>query len=61
MSEIYKLSPSDFGFLYDECKKCFYHKVKHGLNRPRGIMPSIFTKIDYAYNNGRIGNAEKRV
>ncbi len=46
MSEIYKLSPSDFGFLYDECKKCFYHKVKHGLNRPRGIMPSIFTKID---------------
>ena len=46
MTEIYKLSPSDFGFLYDECKKCFYHKVKHGLNRPRGIMPSIFTKID---------------
>ena len=46
MSEIFKLSPSDFGFLYDECKKCFYLKVKHNFDRPRTPMPSIFTKID---------------
>ena len=46
MSEIFKLSPSDFGFLYDECKRCFYLKVKHNFNRPRSIMPSIFIKID---------------
>ena len=46
MSEIFKLSPSDFGFLYDECKRCFYLKVKHKFNRPRSIMPSIFIKID---------------
>ena len=46
MSKLFKLSPSDFGFLYDECKRCFYLKVKHNFNRPRGIMPSIFIKID---------------
>ena len=46
MSELFKLSPSDFGFLYDECKRCFYLKVKHNFGRPRSIMPSIFIKID---------------
>ena len=46
MSQLFKLSPSDFGFLYDECKRCFYLKVKHGFLRPRSIMPSIFIKID---------------
>ena len=46
MSKLFKLSPSDFGFLYDECKRCFYLKVKHNFTRPRGIMPSIFIKID---------------
>ena len=46
MSQSFKLSPSDFGFLYDECKRCFYLKVKHGFLRPRSIMPSIFIKID---------------
>ena len=46
MSQLFKLSPSDFGFLYDECKRCFYLKVKHRFLRPRSIMPSIFIKID---------------
>ena len=51
MSEIFKLSPSDFGFLYDECKKCFYLKVKYNFDRPRSPMPSIFTKIDGIMKN----------
>ena len=42
----YTLYPSDFGFLYQECKTCFYNKYKHNLWRPRFNMPSIFTKID---------------
>jgi len=41
----YKLSPSDFSFLYEECKRCFYLKVVHGIPRPSTPMPSIFTKI----------------
>ena len=45
MNDIFKLSPSDFGFLYDECKRCFYLKVKHGFNRPRRSCP-YFIKGD---------------
>jgi hypothetical protein len=41
-----KVSPSSFGFLYDECKTCFYAHV-HGLwRRPRAPFPTIFTTID---------------
>jgi len=42
------VSPSAFGFLYDECPACYYHAV-HGLRRrPRTPFPSIFTAIDRA-------------
>ncbi|GAB4322168.1 MAG: hypothetical protein Kow0074_13540 [Candidatus Zixiibacteriota bacterium] len=41
-----KLSPSDFAFLYQECKRCFYLKVRHGFQRPRTSMPGIFSVID---------------
>jgi PD-(D/E)XK nuclease superfamily len=41
-----KLAPSDFGFLWNECRRCFYLKVALGFQRPRGVMPSIFTAID---------------
>lgn len=41
---IYKLSPSDLTFTWDECKYCFYMKVKHGI-AARGPFPSIFGKM----------------
>ncbi len=41
-----KLSPSDFAFLYQECKRCFYLKVRHQFPRPRTGMPGIFSVID---------------
>lgn len=44
---IYRLSPSDFAFLYHDCKRCFYRKVKYGLYPPRAPLANIFTKIDY--------------
>ena len=44
--QTFTLYPSDFGFLYQECKACFYNKYKHNLWRPKFNMPSIFTKID---------------
>ena len=46
MTALFKLSPSDLTFLWDECPRCFYLKVKLGHNRPRTPMPGIFTKID---------------
>ncbi len=45
-SQNWRLSPSDFAFLWDDCKRCFYLKVARGFQRPRGIMPKIFTTID---------------
>lgn len=42
----YKISPSDLTFLWDECPRCFYLKVKHGFKRPSAPFPSIFTRID---------------
>ena len=42
----WKLSPSDFAFLYEECKRCFYLKLARDYQRPRGPFPKIFTIID---------------
>jgi hypothetical protein len=42
----WKLSPSDFAFLWEECRRCFYLKVVAGFQRPRSILPKIFTIID---------------
>ena len=46
MSSLFKLSPSDLTFLWDDCKRCFYLKYVHGITRPAGPMPSIFGVID---------------
>lgn len=40
------LSPSDFAFLWEECKRCFYLKIVSSFRRPGGPMPKIFTVID---------------
>jgi hypothetical protein len=42
----HKLSPSDFAFLWLECKRCFYLKVVRGFGRPRTGFPGIFSVID---------------
>lgn len=40
-----RLSPSDFSFLWEDCRRCFYLKVVRGLPPPKGPMPAMFTKI----------------
>lgn len=42
----WRLSPSDFAFLWEECKRCFYLKLARQFERPRTPMPKIFIKID---------------
>lgn len=42
----YKLSPSDFAYLYQDCKHCYYLKVKKGLDKPRSIMPGVFSAMN---------------
>jgi len=40
------LNPSDFAFLWEECRRCFYLKVVTNFPRPRTPMPGIFRLID---------------
>jgi CRISPR/Cas system-associated exonuclease Cas4 (RecB family) len=43
---LYKLSPSQLTFAWDECPRCFYLKVVLGIDRPSQPFPKIFTRID---------------
>jgi len=49
------LSPSDFAFLWDDCKRCFYRKVVCRQPRPRSPFPSVFGKIDRAMKDHYLG------
>lgn len=46
--QTFKLAPSDFAFLWKECKRCFYLKVHGKMYRPRAPFPTIFGNIDLA-------------
>ena len=41
---LWKLSPSDFSFLW-ECKRCFYLKVVHDVKQVSMPLPGVFTRI----------------
>lgn len=43
-----KLAPSDFAFIYEDCKRCFYLKAHKILFRPRAPFPKVFNTIDLA-------------
>jgi len=52
--KIYKLSPSDFAYLYEECKLCYFLKGRGLIERPRGIMPGVFNAINSRVQTGLI-------
>ena len=41
-----KLSPSDFAYLYKECKLCYWLKIKYGIYQPSMPMPGVFAAIN---------------
>lgn len=43
---MYKLSPSDFKYLWEDCKHCYYQKVKLGVTPHSGAFPAIFTRLN---------------
>ena len=53
---MYKLSPSDFKYLYEDCKHCYYQKVKGYIKELPSIgMPAVFTKMNSLLQNAIIG------
>ena len=53
-SKIYKLSPSDFAYLWEDCKHCYYQKVKFGISHS-GVFPSMFGRINSLLQNSIMG------
>lgn len=52
---MYKLSPSDFAYLYEECKLCYSLKVKENIFQPKMQMPGVFTAINSRIQGNLIG------
>jgi CRISPR/Cas system-associated exonuclease Cas4 (RecB family) len=53
--KIHKLSPSDFAYLYEECKLCYYLKVKYGVYQPSMPMPAVFAAINTRLQGNLVG------
>lgn len=43
---MYKLSPSDFRYLWEDCKHCYYQKIKFGIALPSIGIPGVFMKMN---------------
>lgn len=52
--KLYKLSPSDFAYLWNDCKHCYYQKVKNGVSHS-GIFPSMFGRINKLLQDSIMG------
>lgn len=52
---MYKLSPSDFAYLYGECKLCYCLKIKHGIYQPSMPMPGVFSAINTRLQGNLVG------
>lgn len=52
---MFKLSPSDFAYLYEECKLCYYLKIKHGIYQPSMPMPGVFSAINTRIQSTLVG------
>jgi hypothetical protein len=58
---VYKLSPSDFTFLYEGCKRCFYLKVVHRVSQPSIPLPAVFSKIAMLLKDHYTGKGTREV
>ena len=58
---MYKLSPSDFKYLYEDCKHCYYQKVKNNVVLPSIGMPGVFSKLNSLLQNAIIGMDLKEI
>jgi len=44
-NKLFKLSPSDFKYLWEDCKHCYHQKVVRGIYLPSIGMPGVFNKM----------------
>jgi len=58
---MHKLSPSDFAYLYEECKLCYCLKVKEGIYQPSMPMPGVFAAINTRLQGDLLGKNLKEI
>lgn len=58
---MYKLSPSDFAYVYEECKLCYCLKVKNGIYQPSMPMPGVFSAINTRLQGNLVGKNLKEL
>ena len=51
----YKLSPSDFAYLYNDCKLCYWLKIKHKVKLPSMPMPGVFSTMNSIVQGDLVG------
>jgi len=56
---MYRLSPSDFAYLYEDCKLCYWLKVKHGIMPPPSIFPGVFSSMNSLVQGSMVGHSLK--
>ncbi len=54
---MYKLSPSDFKYLWEDCKHCYYQKVKMGIPPHSGAFPAIFGRMNTLLQDSVMGKS----
>lgn len=52
---LWKLSPSDFAYLYQDCKLCYCLKIKHGISLPSMPMPGVFSTMNSLLQGNVVG------
>lgn len=52
---MYKLSPSYFRYLWEDCKYCYYQQVKMHRNTPQTPFPAIFTRMNKLLQDSVMG------
>lgn len=52
---MYKLSPSYFRYLWEDCKHCYYQQVKLKRSTPSTPFPAIFTRMNKLLQDSVMG------
>lgn len=58
---MFKLSPSDFKYLYEDCKHCYWQKVNKAITLPSIGMPGVFSKMNSLLQNAIVGMDLKEI
>lgn len=52
---LYKLSPSDFRYLWNDCKHCYYKKIKYKVALPSIGLPGVFSRMNSLLQDSIVG------